>query len=111
MKVIDLYNRTFSRDKMPKKIKFKGHIFELYKYLDNGLVMYDYGSTNSYTNLLDYVKTTSDLLLNDVIVFEEKEELLHNRLYFHDLENITDNEKILVNAINLLQQEIEDIKK
>ena len=92
MKVIDLLNKIANGEEVPKKIKWNDDIL----FYDKDSKDYCYEKDDVYTMFEDYV--TSKILNDEVEIIEEPKKI--EKLYFHDLDNISDNEKILLLKID-----------
>jgi hypothetical protein len=87
--------------KAPKKIKYNDKIWN-YK---DGIM--EYISEDTYFGLSNFEFDE----LNEKVEILEEEKKLPEKLYFHDLENITENEKILVCKINSILDYLESKEK
>ena len=114
MKVIDLLNMIAKGEEIPKKIKYKGIIYE-YKHLitGEGYVFEKYNCPEWFLNLLDLEDIS--VLNNEVeIVGEEKEIEELDYTYVNSYGNISrhkKSEEAIIDKINELVSEVNKLKK
>ena len=100
MKIIDLLNKIANGEEVPKKIKYKGHIYQYqYKDIKEANIINYYHSEETHHHLID--GGWHDIRLNDEVEIIEEEKKIPEKIEQKEIEiSMAIGEQICANKIN-----------
>ena len=103
--IIDILNKIARGEEPPKKIMYKDKEYTLRK--QYGELLYQYEDYHAVLTLQDFNRLNDEVEILEITITNKPDKI--KKLYFHDLDDISDNEKILIVKINEIIDKVNDL--